>query len=136
MIRLPKWIYSQIKNQAAAEAPNEACGYLLGIDGGSKEGRAVRLHHPMTNVDASPEHFSFDPKEQFTAVKRSRALGLDLVGVYHSHPASPARMSLEDIRLANDTSMYYLIYSRPDNLIKAFTVTRQKAVRQVPVELI
>jgi proteasome lid subunit RPN8/RPN11 len=134
MIRLPKWIYSQIKNQAAKEAPNEACGYLLGIDG--QDGRAVKLHHPMTNVDASPEHFSFDPKEQFAAMKRSRSLGLDLVGVYHSHPASPARMSLEDIRLANDTSMYYLIYSRPDNRIKGFTVTKQKAVREVPVDLL
>lgn len=129
MITLPKWVYGHIRNQAAGEAPNEACGYLLGIDS------MVKLHHPMTNVDDSPEHFSFDPKEQFAAVKRSRALGLSLIGVYHSHPASPARMSLEDIRLANDTSLYYLIYSRPDNTIKAFTVTRQKAIREVPVTL-
>jgi proteasome lid subunit RPN8/RPN11 len=90
----------------------------------------------MTNVDHSPEHFSFDPKEQFQAVKRARSLGLELVGVYHSHPATPARMSNEDIRLANDVSLRYLIYSRPDNRIQAFAVTRHKAVSCEPVRLI
>lgn len=129
MIVLPKWIYAQIRRQAAAEAPNEACGYLLGTK------TMVKLHHPMTNVDHSPEHFSFDPTEQFAAVKRARGLGLQLIGVYHSHPATPARMSMEDIRLANDVSMHYLIYSRPDNRIKAFSVTRQKAVAEVPLEI-
>ncbi|MEC9236446.1 MAG: SIS domain-containing protein, partial [Pseudomonadota bacterium] len=38
-------------------------------------------------------------KEQFKVLKESRAAGLQLLSVYHSHPESPARLSLEDLRL-------------------------------------
>lgn len=63
-----------IKGQARDEMPNEACGYLAGnvlADGTLVAAERI----PMTNVDASPDHFSFAPKEQFAAVKRVREIG-------------------------------------------------------------
>ena len=100
MISIPTVIIDAIREQAISESPNEACGYL-----GGKDNR-VSLRIPMTNVDHSPEHFTFDAVEQFAAIGRAREEGYDLIGVYHSHPATPARMSEEDIRLANDGSTY------------------------------
>ncbi len=126
---LTQGMVDQIAAQARAEAPNEACGYVVGTGGHAE------LLIPMRNVDASPEHFSFDPREQFAAVKQARTAGLDLIAVYHSHPATPARMSQEDIRLANDTSVVYLIYSLVDDRLKGFRVGRDKVVSETAVEI-
>jgi len=128
-IEIGREILAQIEEQARAEAPNEACGYLAGSDGRARI--AIRL----TNVDASPEHFSMSPKEQFAALKRARAEGLDILAVYHSHPATPARMSAEDIRLANDPDMLYVIYSLAEGRVKGFRVTKEKQVREVGLRL-
>jgi len=87
------------------EAPIEACGYLAEND------KVVSRIFRMKNVDASSEHFSFEPAEQFAVMRRMRAAGLRLSAVYHSHPASPARPSPEDIRLANDPSLSCVIVS-------------------------
>ena len=123
-----------IKGQARDEMPNEACGYLAGnvlADGTLVAAERI----PMTNVDASPDHFSFAPKEQFAAVKRVREVGLRLISVYHSHPETPARMSVEDIRLANDTGTVYLIYSLATDEIKGFIIDSEKNVLPYPVDI-
>ncbi len=98
--------YQSILSQALRDAPIESCGYLLGTD---KE--TATENYPMTNVDHSDEHFSFDPKEQFAVLKYARQKGLKIVGNWHSHPASPSRPSQEDLRLAFDPSILYFILS-------------------------
>ena len=65
----------------------------------------------LTNIDASNEHFSLEPKEQLQAVKDMRARGLKPIGNWHSHPESPSRPSQEDKRLAYDSKASYLILS-------------------------
>ena len=129
MISLPQSIYNQIKAQARAEAPNEACGYLAGSDG------EVQEIIPMKNADESPEHFSFNPEEQFAALEKATARAVNLFSVYHSHPATAARMSAEDIRLAYDTSITYLIYSMLTDEIKAFQFNTEKQVSETPVKI-
>jgi [CysO sulfur-carrier protein]-S-L-cysteine hydrolase len=128
MILISTAIRDDIVRQAELELPNECCGYLGGTRSGSRITIAIRF--PMTNMDASPEHFSFDPKEQFAAVKAARTEGLDLVANYHSHPETLARMSDEDIRLANDTSIVYLIHSVSGKTLKAFTVDASRVVTE------
>lgn len=105
ILEIPRSIYNQMVEHAKELNPVECCGYL----GGNNE--TVSKHYKMTNTDNSPEHFSFDPKEQFAAVKDARKEGLKLIGVYHSHPETPARLSEEDIRLFNDPEPVYLIVS-------------------------
>ncbi|OGC04712.1 hypothetical protein A2276_01905 [candidate division WOR-1 bacterium RIFOXYA12_FULL_43_27] len=115
-MKISKNIIEEIKKHAKEEAPLEACGYLAG-----KEGSAAELFR-MTNIDKSEEHFSFDPKEQFRAIKDARAKNLSLIAVYHSHPNSPARLSDEDIRLAHDPDTVYVIHSLLDGETKGFRV--------------
>ena len=98
--------YQSLLEQALKDAPIESCGYLLGPDR-----QTVTQNYPMRNVDQSEEHFNFDPKEQFAAVKYARQNGLAIVGNWHSHPASPSRPSAEDIRLAFDPNILYFILS-------------------------
>ena len=118
MLTIPKSIVEEIYAQAKAEAPLEACGYLGGKDG------VVSVRYPLYNIDQSTEHFSFDPKDQFKVVKEARANGIDLIAVYHSHPETPARPSEEDIKLAYDPSISYVIASLAEDQedIKAFRI--------------
>ena len=129
MITIPAEIIKTIQSQSVDEAPNEACGYLAG------KNHRVFLRIPMTNADHSPEHFTFDPQEQFAAITRAREDDYDLIAVYHSHPATPARMSDEDIRLANDTEMVYVIMSLKKDVTKAFTIDAGKVVTEIPIQL-
>lgn len=105
-VTITETAYQSILAQARKDAPVESCGYLLGPD---KE--TATENFPMTNIDHSEEHFSFDPKEQFAAVKYARKNGLHIVGNWHSHPASPSRPSEEDKRLAYDPNILYFILS-------------------------
>ncbi len=78
--------------------------------------------------DKSEEHFSFDPKEQFESVKDARAKGLEVCAVYHSHPETAARPSPEDMKLAYDPNMSYVIVSLAggEEDIKSFKITDSK----------
>ena len=112
MIYIKKEDYEEIIAYAKAGLPNEACGLLGGtVDG--KDRRIEKVYY-LTKIDASREHFSMDPKEQFEAVKDMRANGLSLIGNFHSHPERPSRPSEEDKRLAYDSSVRYLILSLMD----------------------
>jgi proteasome lid subunit RPN8/RPN11 len=118
-------VYQEILTQATTQLPNESCGYLLGKEG------LVTVMYPMTNIDHSPEHFSFDPKEQFAAVRYARQVGLEIIGNWHSHPQSPSRPSEEDIRLAFDPTITYWILSLAGEtpVLKAFSI--KKGVSEV-----
>ncbi len=131
MIRLTRAVYDAIVAHGLKELPNECCGYLGGKDG------LIDTHYALTNVDASPEHFSFDPKEQFNTVRAAREAGRTLVANYHSHPATPARPSQEDIKLAYDPGIKYLILSlaakEPD--LKAFSIVKG-VVEKLEIEVV
>ena len=110
MLILKQEDYQKILEHARTGLPNEACGLLGGYtkEDGSQVITDVYL---LRNVDESREHFSMDPKEQFAAVKDIRGKGRELLGNFHSHPESPSRPSEEDIRLAYDSKIHYLILS-------------------------
>jgi proteasome lid subunit RPN8/RPN11 len=118
MLMLAATAVEEIIHHAREHAPIEACGYL-----GEKDGQIQRVVR-LKNVDASPEHFSLDPKEQFAAMRQMRGEGYALRAVYHSHPASPARPSQEDIRLAFDPQLSYVIVSLAGPLpdVKSFRI--------------
>lgn len=104
-MKILREVIKEIVDHAKEDAPLEACGYL------ASKGGIIMASYALANIDKSNEHFSFDPKEQFAAVKDARAKGLEICAVYHSHPASPARPSQEDIALAYDQNMSYFIVS-------------------------
>ena len=103
---IPEPIIRQLIAQAQQDAPNETCGYLLGTPDG-----VVQENYWMENIDHSPEHFAFAPRDQFAALRYAREHGLKILANWHSHPASPSRPSAEDLRLANDPSIRYAILS-------------------------
>jgi proteasome lid subunit RPN8/RPN11 len=108
MLRIPPEILADLVAHAREGFPNEVCGMLGGVGG------AVSTIYRMTNTDASADHFSMEPKEQFAAVKDMRAKGIAMAAIYHSHPATPARPSEEDVRLALTPGVSHVIVSLAD----------------------
>ena len=127
-MQIKRKVIDAIHAQAVEVAPIEACGFLVGL-----QGRIMRAH-PMTNAEGREDHFSFDPKEHITALKETREEGLEIIGVYHSHPAAPARPSAEDIRLAYYPDVIYIIISLMDGVvtIKGFYI-RDGIVEEEPL---
>ena len=120
--------YLEMVHHARALAPIEDCGLLGGtVADGVK---TVEKVYYLTNTDHSEKHFSLDPKEQFAAVKEMRANGWQLLGNWHSHPASPSRPSEEDKRLAFDSKASYFILSLHggEPVLNSFHVSREKKV--------
>ncbi|MBR1668733.1 MAG: M67 family metallopeptidase [Bacteroidaceae bacterium] len=122
--------YQSILAQAQKDAPVESCGYLLGTDRD-----IVTENYPMTNIDHSEEHFTFDPKEQFAMLKYARQKGLSIVGNWHSHPASPSRPSEEDKRLALDPNILYFILSLAEEkpVLNAFRIVDGEVKEKIPL---
>ncbi len=117
-MRIKKEVIEHILAHAEKDAPVEACGYLLGAEG------FITRDLPMTNAEGREDHFTFDPKEQFDAYKTARAQEMEIIGAYHSHPATPARPSMEDIKLAFDPGILYVIASLvgDERTVKAFWI--------------
>lgn len=112
MITIHKADYEKILWHAISNLPNEACGLIGGTI--SEDDKYIEKVYFLTNLDASSEHFSMDPKEQLSAVKDMRANRFVPLGNFHSHPESPSRPSGEDIHLAYDSKASYLILSLMD----------------------
>ncbi len=127
MIVINQKQYNEILEHSIKAIPNEACGLLGGII--ENNVKYVRRVYLLTNTDYSPEHFSMDPKEQFTAVKDMRSNGWVMLGNFHSHPASPSRPSEEDKRLAFDPEASYFIISLMDDkniVLKSFNIIKNE----------
>ncbi len=109
MFILERRHFNDILNHSSNGLPNESCGLLGGIIDGDK--KIVQKVYPLKNIDQSPEHFSMDTQEQFKVISDIRKNRWQLLANFHSHPSSPARPSEEDIRLAFDPGISYLILS-------------------------
>ena len=71
--------------------PLEACGLLAGINS------RVEFTLGIFNTDRSAVRYRMEPRAQWRAFQRMEAAGLELAGIYHSHPNGPDRPSPTDI---------------------------------------
>ncbi len=94
----------EIYAHALQDAPNECCGYVRIRDG------AVESVHRSENDQPSPMYgYMLDAKSLLGAYNAAEE-GFE-VGIYHSHPRSPAEPSQTDINLADYPEYVYLIVS-------------------------
>ncbi len=115
-LKLPDEVRAALVAHAERESPNECCGLLIG------KGNAVGDSHPARNSVASHTKFTINPADHFVAIRKARAAGLEVVGAYHSHPASAALPSASDIAEASEGAPLMLIVSLlpPAPIVRAF----------------
>ena len=127
-LEIPEYIFKDMLEQAIEEAPIEACGILAGDNG------RVEKFYKMRNSEQRRDHFMMSPEEQFAVVKDIRAVSLEMLAIYHSHPETPARPSDEDVRFAVTPGVIYVILSLMDNnpVVKGFRI-EDDSINEVPV---
>ena len=86
-------------------APLESCGLLAG-----KNERVERVIF-VRNQAQSPVRFVMDPYEQLQAFDQIESNGLELLGIFHSHPAGPETASATDI-IEAAYEVVYLIWAQ------------------------
>jgi proteasome lid subunit RPN8/RPN11 len=119
---------SDILRHAREAAPRECCGLLVGA--GDSVVRTVRA----ANLDPAPTRYSIDPIDHFRAIRGARADSLEVIGAYHSHPASAAIPSATDIAEATSGADFvYLIVSLVDEDVRAYRIDEGTAVR-IPLQ--
>lgn len=93
---------------AKAAYPNESCGFFFGKDG---EVREITLTWPVRNAYEGDKRnrFEIDPEDYLAAEFFALKEGLDLLGIYHSHPDQPARPSAHDLATALPYFSYIIV---------------------------
>ena len=123
--------YATLVAHARDGYPNEACALLAGRDG------SVERVYALPNAEASPSFYVVEPRAQLKAMTEMDDLGLDLVGIFHSHVATEAYPSRTDIELAKYDRAAYLILSLADRdapVLRAFRI-RDGQVDEEPVRV-
>jgi len=98
MIEIATEPWETMVRHAELTYPNECCGAMLGrLNGGSK---LVTEAIPMENAYAGEQaaRYELRPEDLLEADRQARARGLDLIGIFHSHPDCDAYFSTTDLK--------------------------------------
>jgi proteasome lid subunit RPN8/RPN11 len=98
MIEIATEPWEMMVRHAELTYPNECCGAMLGrLNGGSK---LVTEAIPMENAYAGEQaaRYELRPEDLLEADHQARARGLDLIGIFHSHPDCDAYFSTTDLK--------------------------------------
>ena len=100
MLTITPAIRAHIENHAVETYPHECCGVIVGrVSGDAREG--VEAHRTGNlNTERAHDRFELDPKDFVRLDREAREQGLDIIGIYHSHPDHPARPSETDLASA------------------------------------
>lgn len=97
--------------------PEEACGLIAG------DGHRATAVYPVENRLHSPVEYEMEPLAQIEAMLALEAEGWELLGIYHSHPHSPASPSATDLARSYYPDARYVIISLMDPeqpIVRAF----------------
>ena len=139
MVQVLRSVYDAMVAHALDERPNECCGLLAGTDG------VITTIYRATNV-AEPKtvRYDVDSGELVRIFTDMRAQDVEHLGIYHSHPNSPAYPSATDRRLAAYDVRYVVISlknpHRPEarafQIHKAHPADAEAVVREEPIEIV
>jgi len=106
-------IVSEMHAHAIQTYPEECCGLLLGHF--EERSKMVTESRRMGNAFVKEERYhryTIDPKEFLSVETEAEARGLEVVGIYHSHPNAPAKPSQFDTSHAWPALSYVVIEVR------------------------
>jgi len=103
-------LYSRITAHLQAAYPNEGAGLLLGQANGA--GKTVKAVLPFPNKFEAGEQYHrylITAQDMLNGEVEAEKLGLDVVGVFHSHPDHPAQASEYDREYALPWYSYLIV---------------------------
>ena len=131
MISLKSDQVDEIIARAREVAPHECCGLI-----GGRDARALTVYR-LRNVATDPlVTYEAAPEDLFSAQRKMRERGEELIAIYHSHPrAKDPEPSPTDIRLAYYPSAVYFIVGlgNGEPCLRAFRISESEG-RWEPIE--
>lgn len=102
-----------IRSHLQSAFPDEGCGFFFGKDGAI---RTVTDFLATENVHEGDQgrRFSIRPEDYLQAEQYALENGLDLLGIYHSHPNHPAIPSGTDLDNAVPWFSYLIVTTTAD----------------------
>jgi proteasome lid subunit RPN8/RPN11 len=86
----------RIRDLAAAAYPHEGCGVLLGRRDGTRMVIVDVTSARNMWTERAADRYDLDPVDFMKADRDGRSRGLDIAGIWHSHPDHPAEPSKFD----------------------------------------
>ena len=120
-LRISQAHLNNLANIATSCLPNESCAMLAGQVKDFEKGKEVRVFDIVTarNADHSIVSFSIDQMELIEIYEKTEARGLQIVGIFHSHPSKPTPSST-DKEFMRINPVVWLIYSSITHEFRAF----------------
>ena len=132
VVRIRRVVLEEMVKEARRAGGVECCGLLAG------RGGVITTIYPAPNALASAAAYEIAPAELFRIFREMRAVGLEHMGIYHSHPAGENTPSARDVEQAYYPEAAYFIVSPADNVeraIRAFSI-RAGQVAELTIELV
>jgi proteasome lid subunit RPN8/RPN11 len=120
LIRVQDGVLFALQAHAQSAPDHERCGLLAGC-----EGVIARVLHAH-NVAGDPvTQYEIAPAELFQLMREIRGAGLQLLGIYHSHPHGANEPSRTDVERAYyPDAAYFIISPQPheEKPVRAFSI--------------
>ena len=114
-----------LKDQAENEKPNESCAILFG-----KENKTLEIF-PAKNIEESPVNFTISNEQLIEAYQNAENKGLEIIGIFHSHPNSIAVPSETDKKFMQSNPVTWIIYSGIERNFHAFIL--ESEVKEIEI---
>jgi proteasome lid subunit RPN8/RPN11 len=98
MIRIESEAWQSMVKHAREAYPNECCGAMLGSTDGETKNVKVGMVLENAFEGAQAARYELRPEDLLAADKAAREKGMDLIGIYHSHPDCDAYFSKTDLQ--------------------------------------
>lgn len=118
-----------LEKEAKERKPNESCALLFGKT--ENEKMNVSEIFIAENTDGSPVNFTISNEELIQGYKVAEEKGLDVIGIFHSHPDSEAYPSPTDKKFMEVNPVAWVIFSNLTEDFKAFLL--EKEIREIPI---
>jgi len=105
VVKIVKPAYEGIIKHAESGYPNEVCGVLIGKDGEITDFKECR----NLNQERARDRYRLDPISFIEADNWARSNGMDILGIYHSHPDHPSKYSKFDRKMASPHWAYIIL---------------------------
>ncbi|HEY3328155.1 MAG TPA: M67 family metallopeptidase [Novimethylophilus sp.] len=109
VLYLPEPLRTRIASWVSAGYPLETCGLLIGRQNGAGVTVSETIAARNLNRERAQDRFELDPEAFIEADRQARDAGLELVGVWHSHPDHPPRPSATDRSFAWEGWSYLIL---------------------------
>jgi proteasome lid subunit RPN8/RPN11 len=109
-LHLAPTVRTSLETWSVSRYPAEACGLLLGTRTSSHADAHLAREARNLRTSNAGSHFELDPADHLAAELEAAALGLEIIGIWHSHPDAPPNPSRAD-RAAAWSAWSYVIVS-------------------------